>query len=136
VSVNGGLYPRWRRDSRELYFMSIVSLGAMMASDMRVSGASIQREVPRRLFQSAFITSSHAGGQSHAYAVSADGERFLVPQFETVNTALGGVPQPIQAVAGTVLAQVVADRRGGSRSSVSSSLPITVVLGWDSVMKR
>jgi hypothetical protein len=48
----------------------------------------------------------------------------------------GGVPQPIQAVAGTVLAQVVADRRGGSRSSVSSSLPITVVLGWDSVMKR
>ena len=56
VSVNGGVFPRWRRDSRELYFMSLVSLGAMMASDIRVSGSSIQRDVPHRLFQSAFIS--------------------------------------------------------------------------------
>ena len=27
VSVNGGVFPRWRRDGRELYFMSLVSLG-------------------------------------------------------------------------------------------------------------
>src|SRR5262245_63140004 len=42
VSVNGGVYPRWRRDNKELYFMNLVSLGEMMASDIRVSGASIQ----------------------------------------------------------------------------------------------
>jgi eukaryotic-like serine/threonine-protein kinase len=136
VSVNGGVFPRWRRDSRELYFMSLVSLGAMMASDIRVSGSSIQRDVPHRLFQSAFISGPHAGGQPNAYAVSADGQRFLIPQFESPNTALGGTPQPIQAVAGTVLSQVIADRRGGSGLSSVANLPITVVLGWDEVMKR
>ena len=36
VSVNGGVFPRWRRDGRQLYFLSLVSLGAMMASDIRV----------------------------------------------------------------------------------------------------
>src|SRR6266511_5771657 len=25
VSVNGGVFPRWRRDGKELYFMSLVS---------------------------------------------------------------------------------------------------------------
>jgi hypothetical protein len=31
---------------------------------------------------------------------------------------------------------VIADRRGGSGLSSVANLPITVVLGWDEVMKR
>ena len=89
VSVNGGVFPRWRRDGRELYFMSLVTLGSMMASEIRVSGASVQREVPRILFQSVFPGGTHAGGQSHAYAVSPDGQRFLIPQFENVAAGFG-----------------------------------------------
>src|SRR5262249_10142203 len=82
VSVNGGVFPRWRGAGRELYFMSLVSLGAMMASEIHVSGDSVQRDVPRLLFQSFFVSGSHINGQSHAYAVSRDGQRFLVPQFD------------------------------------------------------
>jgi serine/threonine protein kinase len=89
VSVDGGVFPRWRRDGRELYFMSLVSWGAMMASDIRVSGTAIQREVPRALFQSYFVRDLHAGGRPHAYAVSADGQAFLVPQFENLGFAVG-----------------------------------------------
>ena len=62
VSVNGGVFPRWRRDGRELYFMSLVTLGSMMASEIRVSGASVQREVPRILFPPVFPGGTHAGG--------------------------------------------------------------------------
>jgi len=92
VSVNGGVFPRWRRDGRQLYFLNLVSLGAMMASDIRVTGASVQRDVPRSVFQSLYVTGSHPGGQHHAYAVSADGQRFLIPQFdEILNRNLGNV---------------------------------------------
>ena len=48
VSVNGGVFPRWRRDGRGLYFMNLVSLGSMMASDIRAGGASVQRRCPGR----------------------------------------------------------------------------------------
>ena len=33
-----------------------------MASDIRMTGASVQRDVPRILFQPAFFSSAHAGG--------------------------------------------------------------------------
>ena len=64
VSVSGGVFPRWRRDGRELYFMSLVSLGALMASDIQVTGTTIQRQVPRNLFQSVFVSSAHGGGST------------------------------------------------------------------------
>src|SRR5215472_2554795 len=72
VSVNGGVFPRWRRDGKELYFMSLVSLGAMMASDIRLSGGSIERDAPHTLFQTIYLSNGHAGGQHNAYAVTAD----------------------------------------------------------------
>ena len=161
VSVNGGVFPRWRRDGREVYFMSLVSLGAMMASDIRVSGTAIQREVPRGLFQSFFIRGPHAGGHPHAYAVSADGQTFLVPQFENVPLAFGrggaragggaGGRGPRaggggrfaggggrgratlvgNAVAAFVVSAVRADRYAATAPSAQSAAPITVVLDWD-----
>ena len=93
--MNGGVFPRWRRDGKELYFMNLVSLGAMMQSDIRVTGSSVQRDVPRLLFQSLHVIGTHTAGQYHAYSVSADGKRFLIPQFENlqtiVNVGRGGV---------------------------------------------
>src|SRR5262249_10318844 len=54
VSVNGGVFPRRRRDGKELYFMSLVSLGNVMASGIHVNGSSIQRDVPQPVFQAGF----------------------------------------------------------------------------------
>ena len=117
--------------------MSLVSLGSMMASDIKVSGAEIQREVPRSLFQSIYVNSAHAGGQYHAFAVSADGQRFLVPQFESVAAGFGRGGRGGVAAAGVaVLSDVRADRHGASNLTSQSSAPITVVLDWTAGMKR
>jgi dipeptidyl aminopeptidase/acylaminoacyl peptidase len=65
VSVNGGLWPRWARDGRELYFME---RGRLMAVTVRTSG-EIEAGSPIVLFQpSAGLVD---------YDVAADG-RFLV----------------------------------------------------------
>jgi eukaryotic-like serine/threonine-protein kinase len=137
VSVNGGLFPRWRRDGRELYFMSLVSLGSMMASDIQVTGTTIQRQVPRALFQSVFVSSVHAGGQHHAYAATADGQRFLIPQFETIAAGFGrgGAPGVNNAIA-SVIAAVTADRRAVTGPSSQSTSPITVVLDWTAALPQ
>ena len=132
VSVNGGVFPRWRRDGRQLYFLSLVSLGGMMASDIRVNGSSVQRDVPRPVFQSLYVTGTHPGGQHHAYAVSSDGQRFLIPQFESVQgvSNIAGPVAAANAAIGTVLSTVAADRNAATMSSGSSAAPITVVLDW------
>jgi Tol biopolymer transport system component len=65
VSVNGGLWPRWARDGRELYFME---RGRLMAITVRTSG-ELEAGSPIVLFQpSAGLVD---------YDVAADG-RFLV----------------------------------------------------------
>ena len=115
VSVNGGVFPRWRHDGKELYFMSLVSLGNLMASDIRVAGPSVQRDVPRVLFQSVFANGAHAG-QYHAYAVSANGQRFLIPQYETPPAlyAAGVVARGRGATLVTLLPAVIADRHAAT----------------------
>jgi len=137
VSVNGGLYPRWRKDGKELYFLSLVSLGAMMVSEIRFSGASVQREVPHGLFQSAFVTSAHAGGQYTAYAVSANGQRFLVPQYEIPQAlfASGVIARGRGATLTAIIPGVIADRHSSTASLFSSAAPMTVVLNWTEALK-
>lgn len=137
VSVNGGVYPRWRRDGRELYFLSLISLGEMMASDIRISGSSVQREVPHALFQSVFVTSPHTGGQYNAYAVSANGQRFLVPQYETPQTLFASavIGRGRGATLTAVLPAIVGDRHASTGPVSSSSAPITVVLNWTAGLK-
>jgi Tol biopolymer transport system component/tRNA A-37 threonylcarbamoyl transferase component Bud32 len=135
VSVNGGLFPRWRRDGKELYFMSLVSLGAMMAADIRVSSGSIERDVPHALFQSVYLNSGHAGGQYNAYAVSADGQRFLIPQFESL-TAFGRGRGGVIAAVTAALPAVSADRHTATASTAQATAPITVVLDWTAALAK
>jgi Tol biopolymer transport system component len=137
VSVNGGLFPRWRRDGKELFFMSLVSLGAMMASDIRVNGASIERAVPHVLFQTVYVSEPHPAGQYHAYAASGDGQRFMVPQFETIAAGFGrGGRGGGNAAVAAVIGTVTADRHASSSPTAQSSAPITVVLDWRSSLKQ
>jgi hypothetical protein len=133
VSVDGGVYPRWRQDSRELYFLNLVSMGAMMAAELRVSGASITRSVPKRLGQTYFVTQAHAGGAHHAFAASADGERFLMPQFGGLAEAFGG---SIPAMYTAVYPALDADRNGRSAAAGGADLPLTVVLDWTTAARH
>src|SRR5262249_22231461 len=121
VSVNGGLFPRWRKDGKELYFMSLISLGNLLASDIRVTGSSIQSAVPHVLFQPLFVNGTHTGGPSHASSVSPNGQRFLIPQFETPQAlfASGSVGRGRGATLNTVFPSVFADRHAASAPTAS-----------------
>jgi Tol biopolymer transport system component len=65
VSNGGGLRPRWRGDSKELYYLSTVP--EQFAVDIK-SGSVPQPGVPRRLFPVSLIDD---------YTATADGSRFL-----------------------------------------------------------
>jgi Tol biopolymer transport system component len=137
VSVDGGVYPRWRRDGKALYFLSLVSLGSLMASDIKVAGSSVQREVPRALFQSVFLSAAHAAGHYHAFAIAPNGQQFLIPQPESLAAAFGGRGggTTVNAITAAMPA-VTADRNGGAGAASSSAAPITVVLDWAAALKK
>jgi Tol biopolymer transport system component len=75
VSVAGGVAPRWRGDGREIVF---VSLDGMMMGAAIDTSAGVRVAPPRELFP---VTLGTTDG--HPYAVSSDGQRFVIPVRET-----------------------------------------------------
>jgi Tol biopolymer transport system component len=74
VSSAGGSEPRWRRDGKELFYLS--PDGKMMAVDVK-PGATFEAGVARPLFQTHRRIHVSSTDQ-FSYDVSADGQRFLV----------------------------------------------------------
>ena len=72
VSNGGGGSPRWRRDGRELFYLS--ADGKLMAVEVDGSSDTFEARVPRPLFEPRVGAIS---GDS-PYDVAADGRRFLV----------------------------------------------------------
>jgi serine/threonine protein kinase len=106
VSTGGGIYPRWRRDGKELFY--VAPDNRMMAAPIHVSaeeGRTLSPDPPVALFPSRLTTGNTggAGFSSRAqYAVAPDG-RFL-------------------------LLNVSADETSGS--------PITIVQNWTATLKK
>ena len=87
VSTAGGIYPVWRPDGKELYYVN--PAGTMMAAPITVSGATLEPGAPVVLFP----TRIYGGGvdaaqQGRQYDVAHDG-RFLI------NTELDSAAAPI-----------------------------------------
>jgi Tol biopolymer transport system component len=80
VSPAGGSQMRWRSDGKELFY--VAADGRLMSVPIRASAAGepIGLGSPMPLF-SARIESIVQGGIAHAYAVTADGQRFLMSTF-------------------------------------------------------
>jgi Tol biopolymer transport system component len=74
VSVGGGTEPRWRRDGKELYF--IAPDKKVMAVAVKL-GATLETGAPKELFVSR-ISSFSSSVLGYNYAVSGDGQRFLI----------------------------------------------------------
>jgi hypothetical protein len=72
VSTNGGVYPRWSPDGKELSFITDTTL---MAAAMRVSGPAIEPGRPEPLF--AMVSDRRVASAQRPYDVAPDG-RFLV----------------------------------------------------------
>jgi Tol biopolymer transport system component len=81
ASTNGGFFPRWRGDGRELYYQSSVSLGAIMAAEVRTTQDSIEVSESRVLFDTDYFNFNHPGNY-HTFDVSPNGQRFLIPRPE------------------------------------------------------
>jgi hypothetical protein len=78
ISTAGGWQPLWRRDGRELFFLS--QDGIVMATDV-IKGPRFEAGAPHPLFRTT-IPPYPGPPQipAHTYAVSNDGQRFLVNQ--------------------------------------------------------
>lgn len=72
ISRNGGRWPTWRGDGRELYFLA--PGGTLMAAPLTGPGR-FEAGVPQALFSTSLA--NMPPGQRH-FAVSRDGQRFLV----------------------------------------------------------
>jgi hypothetical protein len=86
VSTDGGAQPQWRRDGKELFYISIDR--KLMAVNVQLS-ETFAMAAPTPLFQ----TQVARYEAPNRYGLSNDGQRFLV------NTAVEGVSQaPITVV--------------------------------------
>jgi len=74
VSGAGGEEPRWRKDGKELFYLS--PEGRMMAVAVK-TGASFEAGAPVTLFQ-AHRRQTHSSGAVFSYDVTGDGERFVI----------------------------------------------------------
>jgi hypothetical protein len=75
VSRNGGSYPKWTRDGREIVYLA--EDGTMMSVDVSTE-SGFRAGPPRALFK------TEAGG---LFDVTRDGEKFLIPIPESLTTS-------------------------------------------------
>jgi Tol biopolymer transport system component len=77
VSTEGGFEPKWRGDGRELFY--IASDQQMMSVAVRADGQSFDAGRPSPLFRTTVLGAPFQNGVvRNEYAVTRDGERFLV----------------------------------------------------------
>jgi eukaryotic-like serine/threonine-protein kinase len=73
VSTESGAQPQWRRDGRELFYVSLDR--KLMAVEVKGDGATFEAGVPKALFE---LRVPGLPGQRNSYVPTADGRRFLV----------------------------------------------------------
>jgi Tol biopolymer transport system component len=78
ISNNGGTQPRWRHDGKEIFYISpdtkVMAVPIATSSD----GKAIKAQTPVPLFTVAIAGGFTPGTNSQQYAVSRDGQHFLV----------------------------------------------------------
>jgi len=77
VSSSGGTDPRWRRDGKELFYLAADGKAVMSVPVKSATGTSFATDPPQPLFDIPPLLSRVATG-SFRYAVTSDGQRFLV----------------------------------------------------------
>jgi dipeptidyl aminopeptidase/acylaminoacyl peptidase len=79
ISSNGGVQPRWNKNGKEIFYVSLDS--NMMAASVKLSpGGALETATPAALFPVRIAGGplGPAVNSNQQYAVSSDGERFLV----------------------------------------------------------
>jgi eukaryotic-like serine/threonine-protein kinase len=82
ISNHGGAQPRWRADGKELFYIAIDK--KLMAVSIDASHDEPVAGVPHALFQTRIVAARTVGIQ---YAVSRDGNRFLINSMPAIGAA-------------------------------------------------
>ena len=126
ISFHGGDWPRWRGDSKELFYHTIALTqdtpattgqfrgGSLLSAAVKANGAVLEPESPKELIRTWGINHAHSGGDYQMYAVSADGKRVLT--FQLVVSANGGP--------------------AGDLGGPDPPLSITVAMNWAAGLKK
>ena len=121
VSYSGGDWPRWRKDTKELFFHAPVALGGgtpypfggpLYVAAINTASGIFEPGPARELVGFPALNHPHSGGHYHPYAVAPDGERFLIVQW---------VPPP-----GSLSGQIGPDTYSG----------LTVAMNWVQGLKK
>ena len=78
ISTDGGLYPRWSRDGRELFYRQGDALMAVTIDTKQ----GFRAEKPRRLFAGQFT----GAGRDSSFDVAIDGKRFVMVKSDEAST--------------------------------------------------
>ena len=89
VSTSGGIYPRWRPDGKELYYIG--PNGELMAAPIAATATTLEPGAPVALFPTRIYGGGVDNGQGRQYDVTRDG-RFLI------NTVLDDGSSPITLI--------------------------------------
>ncbi len=89
ASTAGGIFPRWRSDGRELYYIG--PNGEMMAAPVAATATTIEPGAPVALFPTRIFGGGADNNQGRQYDVTRDG-RFLI------NTVLDDASSPITLI--------------------------------------
>ena len=99
ISTDGGAYPRWRHDGKELFYISTDR--KLMAVPIAAVGPAIEPGTPKALFGVRFGATFTVGtawspvaNTPYPYVVTRDGQRFLV----TVDTSQQATETPLTVV--------------------------------------
>ena len=92
ISSGGGSEPQWRKDGTELFYLAVDQMLMAVPVKLGRSGSeSFQVYVPKPLM--ALPPAAVPSAPARSYAVSNDGQRFLIP-----NVAGGGTGPPLTVV--------------------------------------
>jgi len=84
VSTGGGQAPRWRGDSRELFYLGA---GKILVVEIGIRGETLVPGVPKALFDYRGVPNVAHGSYFTSYDVTSDGQRFLVSRRESEGDA-------------------------------------------------
>jgi serine/threonine protein kinase len=77
ISNNGGIEPRWRRDGKEILYLSSSAL-KLMSVEVNGAGTSFQAGVPKPLFDVPIFGGAGIQSPVSLWDMTPDGQRFLV----------------------------------------------------------
>ena len=98
VSADGGIFPRWNGDGKELFFLTVGGRSRMAVAKIYASESSFKFERPIELFDTGYVNFAHGGGSFLPWAVSPDGQQFLIPRPEHPETDSATAVTPITVI--------------------------------------